>query len=122
MRVQLSFGLSLNCKSANQFGTATEVVGARVYHVWGASFFLHSDIPHGYRKPDKTVARDVRVSRRWPICGRVPAVLPVEPNNERDPNFYVIRRHRLGAGLLNLARRSLDVGALPPTRAAQTPV
>ena len=35
------------------------------------------------------------------------------------PNYYVVKRHRLGAALLTLAQRSLQVGALTPTKAAQ---
>jgi Zn-dependent peptidase ImmA (M78 family)/transcriptional regulator with XRE-family HTH domain len=44
------------------------------------------------------------------------------PDAARDnsgPNYYVVRRHRLGPALLNLARRSLDGGVLTPTKAAQ---
>jgi hypothetical protein len=45
------------------------------------------------------------------------------PDAARDssggPNYYVVRRHRLGPALLNLARRSLDGGMLTPTKAAQ---
>jgi Zn-dependent peptidase ImmA (M78 family)/transcriptional regulator with XRE-family HTH domain len=44
------------------------------------------------------------------------------PDASRDtsgPNYYVVRRHRLGPALLHLARRSLDGGALTPTKAAQ---
>ncbi len=40
-------------------------------------------------------------------------------DNSSGPNYYVVRRHRLGPALLNLARRSLDGGALTPTKAAQ---
>ena len=35
------------------------------------------------------------------------------------PSFYVVRRHRLGAALASLVRRSLDGGTLTPTRAAK---
>lgn len=44
------------------------------------------------------------------------------PDASRDgsgPNYYVVRRHRLGPALLHLARRSLDGGVLTPTKAAQ---
>jgi Zn-dependent peptidase ImmA (M78 family)/transcriptional regulator with XRE-family HTH domain len=44
------------------------------------------------------------------------------PDAARDssgPNYYVVRRHRLGPALLHLARRSLDGGVLTPTKAAQ---
>jgi len=35
------------------------------------------------------------------------------------PNYYVIRRHRLGAALLELVARSVSEGALTPTRAGK---
>jgi Zn-dependent peptidase ImmA (M78 family)/transcriptional regulator with XRE-family HTH domain len=35
------------------------------------------------------------------------------------PSYYVVRRHRLGPAMLHLARRSIDAGALTPTKAAQ---
>ncbi len=35
------------------------------------------------------------------------------------PNYYVVKRHRLGAALLTLAQRSLQDGKLTPTKAAQ---
>jgi Zn-dependent peptidase ImmA (M78 family)/transcriptional regulator with XRE-family HTH domain len=47
------------------------------------------------------------------------AKAPVAARDNSGPNYYVVRRHRLGPALLNLARRSLDGGALTPTKAAQ---
>lgn len=40
---------------------------------------------------------------------------------ERDggPNYYVIRRHRLGGALLGVVRRHLDDGTLSPTKASK---
>jgi Zn-dependent peptidase ImmA (M78 family) len=35
------------------------------------------------------------------------------------PNYYVVRRHRLGTALLRFASRSLAAGALSPTKAGQ---
>ena len=35
------------------------------------------------------------------------------------PNWYVVRRHRLGAALLSVARRGIADGTLTPTRAAR---
>ena len=35
------------------------------------------------------------------------------------PSYYVVRRHRVGAALLQLVRRNLDEGALTPTRAGK---
>ncbi len=35
------------------------------------------------------------------------------------PNYYVVKRHRLGAALLTLAQRSMQDGTLTPTKAAQ---
>lgn len=44
-------------------------------------------------------------------------------NRERDhdggPNYYVVRRHRLGARLINLTRRMVAEGALVPSKAAK---
>lgn len=45
-----------------------------------------------------------------------------EPITEREgggPNYYVVKRHRLGMALLSLAQRSIQDGALTPTKAAQ---
>jgi Zn-dependent peptidase ImmA (M78 family) len=46
-----------------------------------------------------------------------------EAKRERDkdkdgPNYYVVRRHRLGTALIQTVSRALDSGALTPTRAA----
>jgi Zn-dependent peptidase ImmA (M78 family) len=42
-------------------------------------------------------------------------------NREREggPNYYTIRRHRIGAALLNLVRRGMREGAVTPVRAAK---
>jgi Zn-dependent peptidase ImmA (M78 family)/transcriptional regulator with XRE-family HTH domain len=45
-----------------------------------------------------------------------------DPDTRKDhggPNRYVVLRHRLGPALIGLARRSLDGGALSPTRASR---
>lgn len=46
-----------------------------------------------------------------------------ERRRERDrrggPDWYVVRRHRLGAALLSIARRGIADGTLTPTRAAR---
>lgn len=44
-----------------------------------------------------------------------------ERNRGKDggPNWYVIRRHRLGSALLMVARRGIAEGSLTPTRAAR---
>jgi Zn-dependent peptidase ImmA (M78 family)/transcriptional regulator with XRE-family HTH domain len=39
--------------------------------------------------------------------------------DEQGPTFYVVRRHRLGAGLLGLVRRALQEEVLTHTRAAK---
>jgi len=36
---------------------------------------------------------------------------------EGAPNYYVVRRHRMGAALLGLVRRSLDEGTITYTKA-----
>lgn len=38
---------------------------------------------------------------------------------EGGPNYYIIRRHRLGAALLNFVARSMSEGILTPTRASK---
>ncbi|KKI18324.1 helix-turn-helix domain-containing protein [Sphingomonas sp. Ag1] len=38
---------------------------------------------------------------------------------EGGPNWYVVRRHRLGAAILALARQGMSDGSLTPTRAAR---
>lgn len=40
-------------------------------------------------------------------------------DNEGGPNYYVVRRHRLGSRLINLSRRMLAEGALSPSKAAR---
>lgn len=44
-----------------------------------------------------------------------------ERNRAKDggPNWYIVRRHRLGAALLDVARRGMAEGLLTPTRAAR---
>jgi Zn-dependent peptidase ImmA (M78 family) len=42
-----------------------------------------------------------------------------EKNRESGPNYYVVKRHRLGAPLLDLVKRTLDEGNITPTRAAK---
>ena len=39
-------------------------------------------------------------------------------DNSGGPNYYVVRRHRLGEALLNLVNRSINSGSLSPTKAA----
>ncbi len=41
------------------------------------------------------------------------------PRDETGPSFYAVRRHRLGAGLLGLVRRSLQGETITHTRAAK---
>jgi Zn-dependent peptidase ImmA (M78 family)/transcriptional regulator with XRE-family HTH domain len=38
---------------------------------------------------------------------------------EGGPNYYIVRRHRLGAALLNFVARSMSEGVLTPTRASK---
>ncbi|MDD5761181.1 MAG: XRE family transcriptional regulator [bacterium] len=40
-----------------------------------------------------------------------------EREQERGPNYYVVRRHRLGAALVNLVMRMMTAGALSASRA-----
>lgn len=44
-----------------------------------------------------------------------------ERNRERDggPNYYLVRRHRLGSRLIGLTRRMIEEGVLVPSRAAK---
>jgi Zn-dependent peptidase ImmA (M78 family) len=45
-----------------------------------------------------------------------------QKDRERDstgPNYYVVRRHRLGHALMNTVSRALSEGTLSPTRASQ---
>lgn len=39
--------------------------------------------------------------------------------SESGPNYYVVRRHRLGLALLNFVERSMGAGALTPVKAAR---
>jgi hypothetical protein len=38
---------------------------------------------------------------------------------EGGPNYYVVRRHRMGTALLGLVRRSLDEGTITYTKAGR---
>ena len=40
-------------------------------------------------------------------------------NTEGGPSYYVVRRHRVGPGLLSFTRRMVDSGALSTTKAAR---
>ena len=40
-------------------------------------------------------------------------------NSEGGPSYYVVRRHRVGPGLLKFTRRMVDSGALSTTKAAR---
>lgn len=40
-------------------------------------------------------------------------------DHDGGPNYYVVRRHRIGARLLNLTRRMMAEGALVPSKAAK---
>jgi Zn-dependent peptidase ImmA (M78 family) len=42
-----------------------------------------------------------------------------ERASEGGPNYYVVRRHKLGGALLQLVRRTLDEGTLTPTKAGK---
>jgi Zn-dependent peptidase ImmA (M78 family) len=44
-----------------------------------------------------------------------------QQNDAGGPDYYVVRRHRLGQALLRLVARSVADGALTPTRASQVP-
>lgn len=39
--------------------------------------------------------------------------------SEGDPSYYVVRRRRVGPGLLSFTRRMVDSGALSSTKAAK---
>ena len=39
--------------------------------------------------------------------------------NESGPNYYIVRRHRLGKALLNLVDRTMGAGMLTPVKAAK---
>lgn len=44
-----------------------------------------------------------------------------DDNRDREggPNYYVVRRHRIGEGLVSLARRSMSEGTLSPSKAGK---
>jgi Zn-dependent peptidase ImmA (M78 family)/transcriptional regulator with XRE-family HTH domain len=44
-----------------------------------------------------------------------------DENRDREggPNYYVVRRHRIGEGLISLARRSISDGTLTPSKAGK---
>ena len=44
---------------------------------------------------------------------------PDQPREGRGPNAHVVKRHRLGQALVDLAQRSIDSGALTPTKASR---
>jgi Zn-dependent peptidase ImmA (M78 family) len=49
------------------------------------------------------------------------ATLAMEKTRDRDsgPNYYVVRRHRLGPALINFVARALSEGTLTPTKASK---
>ena len=42
-----------------------------------------------------------------------------QQNRESGPNYYVVRRHRVGRALLDLVSRNMSAGALSPVKAAK---
>ena len=40
-------------------------------------------------------------------------------STENGPNYYVVQRHRIGASMLNLAKRMMGAGALSTSKAAK---
>src|SRR5205085_10633858 len=42
-----------------------------------------------------------------------------QKQSESGPSYYVVRRHRVGAALLGLVRRSLDEGNITYTKASR---
>lgn len=40
-------------------------------------------------------------------------------NNESGPNYYIVRRHRLGKALISFVRQQMDEGDLTPSKAAK---
>lgn len=73
---------------------------------------LHADVIDGeaYRQLAERFTDDWRKSK---------AKDPDKTREGSGPNYYVVRRHRLGPALLHLAQRSVDGGVLSPTKAAQ---
>jgi len=67
-------------------------------------------------KPQWTVL-DQHFRREWQVHKEREA----EKNKlaEGGPNYYVVRRHRVGAALLGLVRRSLDEGTITYTKASR---
>jgi Zn-dependent peptidase ImmA (M78 family) len=62
-------------------------------------------------------ALDVHFKREWQTYKKREA----EKNKKADggPNYYVVRRHRVGPALLGLVRRSLDEGTITYTKASR---
>jgi Zn-dependent peptidase ImmA (M78 family)/DNA-binding XRE family transcriptional regulator len=59
---------------------------------------------------------DASLSERWHAEKR----LAKDRSKESDgPNYYVVRRHRLGPAMLDFARRYTNAGALSPSKAAK---
>jgi Zn-dependent peptidase ImmA (M78 family) len=68
------------------------------------------------RRP-QWVALDRQFRQEWEAY----KVREAEKNKQAEggPNYYVVRRHRVGAALLGLVRRSLDEGTITYTKASR---
>jgi Zn-dependent peptidase ImmA (M78 family) len=68
--------------------------------------------------PKKTWAElDRQFRQEW--CAYKQREADKNKKNEGGPNYYIVRRHRMGTALLNLVRRSLDEGTITYTKASR---
>lgn len=109
---------------ANEQGlrTATQAqVIARIGDIAAARQLSHSMVAYKLFR-ENFIDQDMWVSvttffrQQWMLNRK--AVRDRARENEAGPNYYVVRRHRLGDRLLKLSRRMLAEGALSPSKAA----
>jgi Zn-dependent peptidase ImmA (M78 family)/transcriptional regulator with XRE-family HTH domain len=72
---------------------------------------------NGWIAPDVAASLFTIFARRWRQDKQ--RTKDTREPDEGGPNYYILRRHRLGAALLNVVRRALQADALTQTRAAK---
>jgi Zn-dependent peptidase ImmA (M78 family) len=68
---------------------------------------------------ERWTAIDTRIREIWAQEQQRKKEKEKERDDENGPNFYVVRRHRLGDALVGLISRSVDSGSLAPAKAAK---
>jgi Zn-dependent peptidase ImmA (M78 family)/DNA-binding XRE family transcriptional regulator len=115
--------------SSDELGQLTPVAGDTLDAVIGALTEFARTRHVSRQMVAYKLYRAGRIDRdRWvSLNGRLKEIWAEEQRHRKDqqrqeeagPSYYVVKRHRLGDALLDLTRRALDEGILPPTKAAR---